>query len=441
MKKSNIVLVVILVLLVLTGWGVQFLGIAHVNSQYNEYLQQADQFNQAGLYQKAAQSYESALQIKEDRKVRELWVECYGKAYLDKAVGFNTYVAALESMCSLYEKDTIYWECLLAAQMENGKINNAYETFMRFKNTGLSSTVIDGYANDILYVFRTLSKTYLEYVRNTTGYYTVRDARGWGIIRPNGESVYDCMYEYVSPYNANYDALFISEKGQRIADAEAVVQAKINIAYTKTGAWGDGLLPVCGEDGEWYYLNCKTNEKAHGPYKQASNYAFGIAAVSNGSEWILINTAGERVCQKNFSDVKLHGNGDYQYDGIMIASENGEYGVYDANGNLLHDFRAKDMDIYMGENIAYCDQSTGKWGMVTKDGEISIAPAYAAAKSFSNGLAAVSDGELWGFVNTEGEVVIKHQFFDADYFTNGGLCAVSLDGKNYNFIQLKFFGV
>lgn len=440
MKKSNIVLIISLLLLVLAGWCTQFLNLVGGNGQYNAYLAQAAEFDEAGLYQKAAQSYERALEIKESKAVYELWLDSYGKAYTDRAVGFNTYADALKTMCGLYERDVVYWERLLTLQMENGKLNDAYDTFDRFRNIGVSSAVIDEIADEILYVYNVHRKPYMEYVRNTTGYYTVKDGQGWGIVRPNGEIVYDCKYEYISPYNANYDALFISEKGQRIADVNAVVQAKLDIAYTKTGAWVDGLLPVCGEDGTWYYLNSKTNEKVHGTYLRASNYASGIAAVFNGSEWTLVDASGAAVCDKRFSDVKLHGNGDYQYGGIMIAAENGAYGIYDATGSLLADLQAKDMDIYMGESIAYCDAATGMWGMVTKDGKIAIAPTFAAAKSYSNGLAAVSDGELWGFADKAGEVVIGYQFYDADYFTNAGLCAVSLNGENFVFIQLRFFG-
>ena len=440
MKKSNIVLAAVLILLVLVGWGKQFSNIANVSDQYNSYLQQADHFNEAGLYQKAIQSYENALQIADNKETRDMWLESYRKAYYDKAVTLNAYVAALEMMCNLYERDPVYWEHLVTVQMENNKIDNAYETFKRFQGTGLSSTVIDGYANDILYVFKINRKPCLEYIRNTTGYYTVKDSQGWGIIRPNGETVYNCIYQYISPYNANYDALFISEKGQRIADSKAIVQAKINIAYSKTGAWVDGLLPVCGEDGNWYYLDCEHNEIAHGFYEYASNYASGIAAVFDGSVWRLVDHSGDSVCQKEFSDVKIHSNGDYQHGGIMIAAENGQYGMYNANGDLLHDFHAEDMDIYMGDAIAYLDASIGKWGMVTSTGEICIQPTYVEAKSFSNGLAAVSDGEMWGFADSTGEVVINHQFYDADYFTDSGLCAVSTTGRNYVFLQLKYFG-
>ena len=438
MKKSNVILSVVLILLVLVGWGAQFLNIAKTNAQYNAYLQQANQYNEAALYQKAVQSYESAFQIKDNRTVRELWIDTYGKAFSDKAVTLNSYVSALETMCDLYEKETVYWETLIKVQLDNEEIDNAHDTYLKFKKAGLSSTVVDGYKNTIMYQFRFNRKPYAEVVRNTTGYYTVKDSQGWGIIRPNGETVYNCIYEYIGPYNANYDALFISEKGQRIADAKAVVQAKIDIEYTKTGTWVNGLLPVCDLNNNWYYLNCKNNEKAHGDYSHASNYSAGIAAVCKGNEWYLVDTDGKNINNTKFSDIKLHGNGDYEYAGIMIAAENGEYGIYNSKGELISDLHAKDMDVYMGGAIAYCDKATGKWGMVSHTGEVITKPSYVEAKSYSNNLAAVSNGEMWGFVNQSGELVIDYQFHLADYFTDKGLCAVSATGHDYVFIQLKY---
>jgi len=437
-KKSNIILSVVLILLVLIGWGSQLLNIAKTNAQYNAYLQQASQYSEAGLYQKAIQSYENAFQIKDNKDARELWIENYNKAFSDKAVTLNAYVAALQTMCDLYERETTYWEQLIALQIDNEKLDNAHDTFVAFKKAGLSSSVIDGFENQIIYQFRVNRKPYLEIIRNSTGYYTVRDSQGWGIVRPNGETVYNCVYEYISPYNPNYDALFISEKGQRIADAKAVVQAKINIEYKKTGAWVNGLLPVCDLNDNWYYLNCTNNEKVHGDYSHASNYSAGIAAVCKGNEWYLVDTDGKNVNNKKFSDIKLHGNGDYEYAGIMIAAENGEYGIYNSKGELISDLHAKDMDVYMGGAIAYCDKATGKWGMVTHTGETVIKPTFEEAKSFSNNLAAVRNGEMWGFVIPTGEIVIDHQFLDADYFTNGGLCAVSTAENKYVFIQLKY---
>lgn len=438
MKKSNVVLSVVLILLVLVGWGAQFLNIAKTNAQYNAYLQQANQYSEAGLYQKAVQSYESAFQIKDNHSVRNLWIDAYSKAFSDKAVTLNSYVGALETMCDIYEKETVHWETLIRVQLDNGRIDNAHDTYLKFKKAGLSSTVIDEYKNTIIYQFRINRKPYEQVVRNSTGYYTVKDSQGWGIIRPNGETVYNCVYEYISPYNANYDALFVSEKGQRIADAKAVVQAKINIEYTKTGAWVDGLLPVCDSDANWYYLNCVKNEKAHGSYTKASNYTDGIAAVCKGNEWILVDTDGNSLNIKKFSDIKLHGNGDYQYGGIMIAAENGEYGIYNAKGERISELHAKDMDVYMGGPIAYCDNATGKWGMVSHTGDVVITPSYEEAKSYSNNLAAISNGEMWGFINQSGELVIDYQFHYADYFTDKGLCAVSTAGHDYVFIQLKY---
>lgn len=439
MKKTNAILSAVLILLVLCGWVVQLKSINKTDAQYFAYLQQAKEYNEAGLYQKAFRCYEDALQIEDTREVRELWIDSYAKAFSDKAVTLNAYVSALSVMCDLYADEAVYWENIIAVQMENGKVSNAYDTYKEFQTTGLSSMVIDGYKNDILYQYNMLRKPYMEFVRNTTGYYTVRDGQGWGVLRPNGETVYQCIYEYISPYNSNYEALFVSEKGQRIVDAETIVQAKINIGYLRTGTWTNGLLPVCDPEGEWYYLNCSSNEKVHGSYTMASNYASGIAAVNNGDEWVLVDARGNTVNGRKFSDIKLHGNGDYQFDGIMIAAEKGQYGIYSAKGELLCDLMAEDMDIYFGGYIAYRDKASGQWGMVTREGEKVINPSFTEAKSFSNHFAAVSNGELWGFVNMSGELIIDYQFFEADYFTSGGMCAVSASGKDYVFIKLRHY--
>lgn len=80
----------------------------------------------------------------------------------------------------------------------------------------------------------------------------------------------------------------------------------------------------------------------------------------------------------------------------------------------------------------------GKWGFIDDEGEIVIKPVFQEAKSFSNGLAAVYDGEKWGFINKDGDLVIDYQFRDVDYFTEDGICFVSTYEDLYYMITLRF---
>ena len=75
---------------------------------------------------------------------------------------------------------------------------------------------------------------------------------------------------------------------------------------------------------------------------------------------------------------------------------------------------------------------------MNKKGEVVIEPKFESAKSFSNGLAAVSDGEYWGFIDHSGDVVIKCQFIDADYFTKQKTTLVKVGDDAYQLLKLRF---
>ena len=65
-----------------------------------------------------------------------------------------------------------------------------------------------------------------------------------------------------------------------------------------------------------------------------------------------------------------------------------------------------------------------------------IPPTFIEAKSFSNGLAAVSDGKYWGFINEDGDLVIDYQFLDVDYFNAEGTCMVESGMDTWQLLSL-----
>lgn len=430
MKKSNLFLCLILAALVACGWFVQLSSAAKTQAQLQGYIQQGDEQSALGLYQNAIGSYEKALDIKENKSARESWIQNYELAYKEGTVSMKDYAKALETMCGLYEDDATYWERRITLYLEHERMDDAHECYEAFRRKKLSSSVIDGYANEIMYALKASGKSFSEVVQSTDGSFSVRDNWGWGLLDSDGETRYPCEYVYVGPVNQNGEVLLAAEDWQRVYDRDNVIQAKLNRAYAKTGAYSDGLIPVC-TDGRWSYLDCESGKCVHGPYERASNYQDGIAAVFDGKAWTLVDTEGKPVSDRRFTDVKLHQDGSYVYDGVMIAAADGAYGLYNADGTARGDFHAKDMDVYFGGNIAYRDGSSGKWGFVSKDGAVQVQPTFAGAKSASHDLAAVSNGTAWGFAGNDGEVVIDYQFLSAGYFTTSGSCVVSTEEEEY----------
>lgn len=438
MKKSGVALIIFLVLLIAVGWIAQLTGAVGREQERSSYLKQAAQYVEENLFQKAIDCYNNALELKETLKTRTMWLSAFKDAYLDGDISLSSYSDALSEMCELYPEEVSNWEELISIYLGEGDMNSAYNCYESSLEAGVTSDAIQGFANQILYAFSLTGRSYSDFARNTDESYTVFNGSSWGVVDASGSTLYDCDYDYISPYGENAYALFVTENGQRILDTKSVVQAKLDITFEKTGAYADGLLPICAKDGKWSYLDCSANTVVLGTYENASNFENGIAAVCQNGTWSLINTKGETVSATSFSDIKLHSNGAYTYDGVMIAAVNGKYGMYDAEGKASNTFVAEDMDIYMGGNIAYCDGS-GKWGYVSAKGTVTIAAQYDNAKSFSNGLGAVCIDDAWGFVNTSGEQAIECRFLDADYLTSAGTCMVSAAAGQYNMMKLKYF--
>lgn len=62
----------------------------------------------------------------------------------------------------------------------------------------------------------------------------------------------------------------------------------------------------------------------------------------------------------------------------------------------------------------YKDSKTGLWGYMDTNFKVAIKPQFFDAKCFSEGMAAVFDGEKWGFINKKGKYVISPAYEHVD---------------------------
>jgi len=72
----------------------------------------------------------------------------------------------------------------------------------------------------------------------------------------------------------------------------------------------------------------------------------------------------------------------------------------------------------------------GLWGYIDKQGRMAIAPAYADAEPFQNGLAAVRQGKLWGYIDPKGQWAIEPRYANATGFNAEGSALVEEDGRD-----------
>lgn len=437
MKKSAVLISIVLVVLVIGAWTVQLTNVAKSRARYNEMIEQGQQYQADGLYQKAMESFEGALSIDENKETRTALVEAGLLAFKDGVFSSKALGKLITTACELYPDETRFWEELLTHYINTNSYTKAYDALLDCQRAGVSSDVIQELGNTIVYSFSVSRKAYATYTRSPQGYITAYDEQGWGVIDPTGERVIDCDFTYISPYNEDLEAVFVSTKGTRLITDDGVVECIINENIVQAKAYSEGLVPYQNDKGQWGYLDCFTGKTVLSGYDDVSSFSDGIAATYKNGKWTLIDENGATVCPTSFDDIKLHSNGVYAFDNIMIASVDGNYGIYDAKGEQVTEFTAKDMDAYYGGQIAYKD-SSGSWGFVSKDGTISISAAYENAKSFSNDLAAVFDGNKWGYINGSGALVIDFQFLEASYFSKEGSAMVSNQQGKFSVLKRRF---
>ncbi|WP_373980611.1 WG repeat-containing protein [Achromobacter sp. JD417] len=80
--------------------------------------------------------------------------------------------------------------------------------------------------------------------------------------------------------------------------------------------------------------------------------------------------------------------------------------------------------------VGTADGDSAAWGFIDKQGVMAIVPAYSEARSFQNGLAAVSQQDLWGYIDTRGRWVIPPRFSDATGFNAQGTALAEEGGRD-----------
>lgn len=193
----------------------------------------------------------------------------------------------------------------------------------------------------------------------------------------------------------------------------------------------NSLLPVrYGE--KWGYINQKGKVVINPQFDDAGFFRNGLARVENSNKIGYIDRKGKIVIPIHYDD----GTNFYEGKAFVVQPESYPLCI-DKNGNTL--FSLKDAKYAFGfsngmAKIAVEDEYGAlKYGFVNEKGEMVIVAQYDAARSFSDGFAAVKIDEKWGFINKKGEIIIMPHFDHVRDFHNG--LARFTNGEKWGFVD------
>lgn len=251
-------------------------------------------------------------------------------------------------------------------------------------------------------------------------YYSVR-----GMLA--GYHVYSTDYDWseFEPFKKDYELVFnengghfLLSKNGELMNIDFRVREQIN-----NNVWKVGFIHTYGDKHEHEYKKfalADADNELLSPLKFdniGEFNEFGQAKVIIKYSEGVINLNGELILPVKHHRINQLGNG-------MFAADDQ---LYDANGKLVteerysfgHKFSEGLISATQNDTLYYLDTAGNVmrtdylWGMV-----------------FSDGLAAVTNGEKWGFINRKGELEIPLQFDRFEHFHKG--CAPVAIGEDSN---------
>ena len=156
----------------------------------------------------------------------------------------------------------------------------------------------------------------------------------------------------------------------------------------------------------------------------------GYCRARNGANWGVLKAKGGILIPPVYDSMTGF------TDGFVAAEDSNRWFLIDDNGEAQK-FPADVRKLYSpSEGLVRFEGSKRRIGYMRVDGEIAIEAKFAKAQPFSEGLAAVSDGQSWGFVDQDGDVKIGFKFRSASRF-NEGLAAVQNQQGNWGYIDVQ----
>ena len=434
MKTTRLVTAAVLIGLCGYAWYSTVSTYVDTKKQKTSVEATANDFMERRLYQLAFKNYREACAL---QGVEDPDPALY-KAELDAAKAFyqeepeegvELMETAYEDLRTVFPDQPFVWEESIQFQIDRDKVSEAGKLLRKANLQGVRSEKLDVQKQQLYYLYSGIALNY-EHIDNMSydGYYRAHDRSEYSLVSSaDGSEVLSLELPYMGPVGEKGMVVCRTEDGEAILyTPDGVKRARFYADFEEAMAVGNGMVPLKrpGNAG-WTFFDARGNE-VKGGFEAVSMFQNGAAFVKPaGQPWTLMNQQGQ-LANISFEDVRMAENGSFLKNGVMLVKRDGQWMIADMTGAAVSDFRCDDIDINLGQPIAF--RRGEKWGFVKADGTVYIEPCFEEARSFSGAVAAVKQDGLWGYISPSGNVEVDCSFQDAGYFSNDGTCSVKREG-------------
>ncbi|MGN0141221.1 MAG: WG repeat-containing protein [Roseburia sp.] len=411
---------VVISILTILGWLSFILDIVKSNSAYEENISKAEEWSAMGLYQRAVDAYGTAIEYKESAQDWNQMILACEKRYAEDEDYYSEYLEMLEDAVTAYPENIDFYKQLVTLYEADGKYTTAYLYLKKAVDEKIADEELIQMYKECKYLTHLQDAEY-DAFSSEMGGYAVKSNGKWDNLTTSGYYEDRTGYVYLNQRSEDGIQLYVTETDGRLINKDGLVMGIFPFLCTEAGVFSEDYIAVKMQDTYDYYDAFA--RKIFGGYDVAGSFYNGTAAVEQKDGWHVIDTEGVSS-DDTYADIVLDNCGFYnRYGVVLAAAEPGKYQIYNDKWEKANEFSCDDIDFCTSDHLmAY--RNGNYWGYVDDEGNVVIEPQYEAAKSFSNGLAAVCIDGKWGFINRENELVIPCDYLDADYFNADGSCMV-----------------
>ena len=416
MKK---ILVPVIILLLVLGWGNIIGGNASKHKKYNEYMAKAKALDEKEIYIDALDQYKNALEFTENKfPVEEAILDDYLnlKKYNDFEKQGSIILENYNYPRDITKKIVDYY--IDRKQSANAlKVVNAYlerqpkdDDFLELQGK------LRGIYTEVYFGGASIDEYY-------NGFYVFTNDEKKGLMKSDGTEKIKATYDEISPYGKEPNYAAVCEGGDwYYVDKNGYKKLVPDFKVDSLGVFGNKLAPYKIAE-SYSYIDEYANKATELTYDFAGGFANKRAAVKKDGKWAVIKNDFSQVTDFIYDDVLVDDFGFATSQNVYIAKLDGKYHIFDLDGNMIGSEGFDEAKAFMSDD-ATAVKIGDKWGFANKNGEIELMTEYKDAKPFANGFAAVYDGKNWGYINKNATVVIDFEFNEAGCFNSSGVASV-----------------
>lgn len=399
--------------------------------QYATCLEQARQASDFEIYIDAEAYYAEALEIRKDLDVYNELVEVY---YAHEKP-YDAEMIAEEALDE-FPKDGRAYAICASAYERNNRYPEIRKIYLKYKKNNLVNEDMERIYENVRWLY-TENGIYTDVDNYSSGLCAACLEDGmWGYINHKGKRTIKYAYKTARPFIRDITPVetmngiwyFIDLEGNKKKVLDKIENVK-EIGYVC-----DAIPVYNGET--WGYYDNDQKLLIEG-YDEALTMANGYAAVRIGSDWYLVDIAGNKLRDQAYTAIVCDDKM-IAYRGFYFAQLNGVYNLYNSEGGVVGSDSYQDAHMFNSGGKYAAVKLDGKWGFIDTTGTIVIEPQYEDARSFANGAAAVKIKGKWGYIDESGKVVIEPIFQDAKDLTDEGTILVN-DCGTWQLLKLRVY--